>query len=125
MNTFPLERLALVFIEHLPSLWSSSGPAFPDQSTEAIPGQVDVALGGSPRSLLKSVKHIDSFNEFRDVKNTVLSACVNPDFMDSRANARHRLPVGGLHPVLDEMEEMSRLGPGILRERSYVFPGRP
>jgi hypothetical protein len=71
------------------------------------------------------MKHMDSLNEFRDIKDAVLNTCMNPDFINSRANTRHRLPVGGLHPMLEEMEEMSRLAPGILRERSYVFQRRP
>lgn len=67
------------------------------------------------------MEHINPLSEFRYVKDTVLNARMDTNLINSRANACHRLPVGGLQPMLDEMETVPRMASRILRECSYVF----
>ena len=92
--------------------------------TQSLPGQSDVTLACLASSLLEGVEHIHPFRELGDIEYSVLHAGANADFINSYADAGHRLPVLWLQALLDEVKLMSGNSSGILRESSDVVEGR-
>jgi hypothetical protein len=54
----------------------------------------------------------------------MFNARVDSDFINSSANACHRLPVWGFQPLLDEVQKVSCKASGILRKRSDIVERR-
>jgi len=79
-------------------------------------------FGRFPRTLLKSVEHVDDFHELGYVQHPVLQRCVNADLPDARPNDGHRLPVERVQPLLDTSKLKACESPGVSRESPKVVP---
>jgi len=69
---------------------------------------------------MKGMEHVNPLTEFRDVEHPVFDACVNANLEDSWPNARHRFPIVGFQPLLDEVQEVSCKASSIIRKRPDV-----
>jgi len=67
------------------------------------------------------MKHVDSFAELCDIKNTVLDLRVNPYFIYPLANTWHRLPIDGFQSLLYKTKALSRKASRIFRKRPDVI----
>ena len=86
------------------------------QPTEPLPGQLDVFLGRSASPLLECVEDVHGLRELCEVEYAVLCTGVNPNLLNTRADARHGLPVVGFQALLDSPELKPGYLPNILRE---------
>jgi hypothetical protein len=70
------------------------------------------------------VKHIDSSGELRNKNDTEHPSGVpNPNFLNPRANSRHRFPVVWLSALLYLVDLMTRLAPCRYRKGSKIIQG--
>ena len=91
------------FKRHLPLSLVSLTTAFPNQLFQSSPCQIDIICRCCSCFLLKSVKHVNSLAELREVKDAMLNARVDTDFINTLANGCHRLPVLRFQTLLDEV----------------------
>src|SRR6266478_5705724 len=96
LNTFPLDLVILAAMVSLvlPGAASSHYLSYPG------PRQINLGFGCLPCSLLERMKHVDALRQLGDVEHPVRESRVNAQLTSTRANGRHRFPVGRVKPIL-------------------------
>jgi hypothetical protein len=101
-----------------------SGLAVSNNRLQSSFCQLQVTLASLPCLLFESVKDINAIREFRYVDHTMLSACVDTQFLDSHPNAGERFPIIRLEALLDSPQLEASHPPGANREGLKVRSGR-
>src|SRR5690606_18169250 len=71
----------------------------------------------------KDVQDVDHVVELGEIDGSKFAVDMNPDFADSRADGRHRLPVAGFHSCLDPVKLMAEYRPCRIRQSPGHLPG--
>jgi len=123
-KTLPLDRVTFSFIVILP-LSRLLATSLLEQRTKSVPSEVRFSLWGFSRALFKSVQDIDPFRKLGHVKNSMLKAGVDTDFLNTGTHGAHWFPIIRLQTLLDAAQLKSCNTARVLRKSSKIATGRP
>jgi NDP-sugar pyrophosphorylase family protein len=88
-----------------------------------LSGQIEIALRGALRLLLKAVQHIDGIFEPGNINHTEDPGFIfDPKFLYALSHIRHWFEIGRLQPILHAVKLVSGVSPRVPWKVAKVMP---